>query len=126
MQLRTPLARARGLGSAKEGAHHWWNQRITAVALVPLALWFAVMVIEMAGASHAEVTSWLANPITAALMISLIVATFYHAALGLQVVYEDYVEPHGLMVAVNIVTKLACFFLAAASIIAVLKIAIGG
>ena len=126
MQLRTPLARARGLGSAKEGVHHWWSQRITAVALVPLALWFAVMVIDMVGASHAEMTSWLANPISAALMISLIVATFYHAALGLQVVYEDYVEPHGLMIAVNIATKLACFFLAAASIIAVLKIAIGG
>ena len=126
MQLRTPLARARGLGSAKEGAHHWWNQRISAVALVPLALWFAVMVIDLVGASHQEVTNWLANPINAALMISLIVATFYHAALGLQVVYEDYVEPHGLMIAVNVATKLLCFFLAAASVIAVLKIAIGG
>ena len=82
--------------------------------------------IDLVGASHQEVTNWLANPINAALMLSLIVATFYHAALGLQVVYEDYVEPHGLMIAVNVATKLLCFFLAAASVIAVLKIAIGG
>ena len=126
MQLRTPLARARGLGSAKEGVHHWWLQRMTAIALVPLTFWFVIAVIGHIGASHAEMVEWLGNPFSAALMVSLIVALFYHAALGMQVVYEDYVRPHGLMIAVTIGTKLLCFLLAAAAIISVLKLALGG
>ena len=126
MSLRTPLARARGLGSAKEGVHHWWMQRVTAVALVPLTLWFVASLVGMAGAEYAEMRDWVSHPVTATLLISLIVATFYHAALGMQVVYEDYVQPHGLKIVVDIATKLIFFAFAVAAIFSVLKLAFAG
>src|SRR5690606_5979046 len=85
MGLRTPLGRVRGLGSAKEGSHHWWMQRVTAVALVPLTLWFVASLLCLAGADHAPAADWLASPLTAVLMLLLIVATFHHLQLGVQV-----------------------------------------
>ena len=126
MTLRTPVGRARGLGSAKEGVHHWWMQRVTAVALVPLALWFVASLVGLAGADYAEVRDWVAHPLSATLLISLIVATFYHAALGMQVVYEDYVHPHGLKIIIDVATKLVFFAFAVASIFSVLKLAFAG
>src|SRR6516162_1518099 len=86
--LRSPLGRAIGLGSAKHGADHWWAQRVSAVALILLGLWFAASLIAHAGADHGAVVAWLRNPITAILMLLLVATTFYHAALGLQVVIE--------------------------------------
>ncbi len=124
MTMRSSLGRARGLGSAKDGVGHWWLQRMTAVALVPLTLWFAAAIICQAGAGHAEVTAWLASPFPAIAMILLSIATFYHAALGLQVVIEDYVSSEGLRLAAIVAVKLACCALAVASIFAVLKIAL--
>ena len=132
MSLRTPIARARGLGSAREGAHHWWVQRLTAVALVPLTLWFVISVIVMiaaadsADAGYAAMVEWLSGPISATLMIGFLAFGFYHAALGMQVVYEDYIEPKWLEVAVNVGTKLALAFFGIASIVSVLMIAFGG
>jgi succinate dehydrogenase / fumarate reductase, membrane anchor subunit len=125
-QLRSPLGRALGLGSAKEGADHWWAQRLTAVALVPLALWFVASVIALAGADHTKVVDWLASPLSAILMVLLIGATFYHAALGVQVVIEDYVHAEGVKFAALVLNKLIGFALAVAGIFAVLKIAFGG
>ena len=124
MTMRSSLGRARGLGSAKDGVGHWWVQRLTAVALVPLTLWFAAAIICQAGAGHAEVTAWLASPFPAIAMILLSIATFYHAALGLQVVIEDYVSSEGLRLAAIVAVKLACCALGVASIFAVLKIAL--
>jgi succinate dehydrogenase / fumarate reductase membrane anchor subunit len=124
--LRSPLGRAIGLGSAKEGVEHWWIQRLTAVALVPLALWFVASVIALAGADHVALTEWLSAPLAAILMLLLIGATFYHAALGLQVVIEDYVHGEGAKFAALVLNKLICFALAVAGIFAVLKIAFGG
>ncbi len=124
--LRTPVARARGLGSAKEGVHHWWLQRLTALALIPLALWFVASIVGLAGAPHAAVVAWLGNPLSAVLLILLIIATFYHAALGMQVVYEDYISAKWVEITVDVATKFACFLLAAVSIFSVLKIAFGG
>ena len=126
MSLRTPLARARGLGSAKEGVHHWWMQRLTALALVPLALWFAASVVGLIGADHAAMVAWLQSPLAVVLLIGLIVATFYHAALGMQVIYEDYIEPHGVRILVDVATKFLCFALAVASIYSVIKLSFGG
>ena len=94
--LRSPLGRAIGLGSAKHGADHWWAQRVSAVALILLGLWFAASLIAHAGADHGAVVAWLRNPITAILMLLLVATTFYHAALGLQVVIEDYVHSEWL------------------------------
>ena len=124
--LRTPVGLARGLGSAREGAHHWWVQRVSAVALVPLTLWFVVSVIGLTGADHDTMVAWVRGPITASLLIALIVAGFYHAALGMQVVFEDYLEPRWLEITAIVGTKLICAFLAIASVVSVLMIAFGG
>jgi succinate dehydrogenase membrane anchor subunit len=121
--LRSPLGRAIGLGSAKEGVGHWWAQRVSSIALVPLALWFVISVIGLAGADLDTVVTWLDNPVAAVLFVLLIAATFYHGALGLQVVIEDYVENEGAKFAALIVMKLAAFLLAALGIFAVLKLA---
>lgn len=126
MSLRTPLGRVRGLGSAKEGVAHWWTQRVTALALIPLAIWFVASVVSLAGADYAEVVIWLRAPVVAALMVLLLVAAFYHAALGLQVVIEDYVHEEGAKLAAILLVKAVCLVLALAGVFAVLKIAFGG
>lgn len=92
MSLETPLARVLGLGSAKEGVEHWWWQRLTAVALVPLAIWFVIAVIALVGASHAEARAWVTAPVNMVLLIAFTAALLHHAQLGLQVVIEDYVH----------------------------------
>ena len=126
MSLRTPIGRARGLGTAKEGTRHWWLQRISAVALIPLAVWFVAALVGLTGAAHAEVVAWLANPVVALLIVLLVAATFYHAQLGMQVVYEDYIHSHWLRISADGATKLAAAALAVAAVIAVLKVALGG
>ncbi|MEQ8967810.1 MAG: succinate dehydrogenase, hydrophobic membrane anchor protein [Azospirillaceae bacterium] len=124
--LRTALGRVRGLGSAKSGTEHWWLQRLTSVALIPLTLWFAISVISLVGAPYEEVRAWLARPWSAVLMILMLVATFHHAAAGMQVIYEDYIHSHWLRLAVDLATKGLAFLLAAYGVVAVLKIAFGG
>lgn len=126
MSFRTPMGRARGLGSARDGAGHWWAQRLTSIALVPLTLWFVASVVSLAGASHAEVAAWLGAPVPAVLMILMIVATFHHAQLGLQVVIEDYVHSEGLKIAGIVLVKFAAAALGLVSVFAVLRIAFGG
>ena len=125
MGLRTPLGRVRGLGSAKEGTDHFWAQRLTAIALVPLALWFVAALAAHAGADHATAKAWLAEPFTSILMILLVVAGFHHGQLGLQVVIEDYVATEWVKVLSIIVVRLAAVALGVAAIFAVLKIAFG-
>src|ERR1700733_13304943 len=124
-QMRSPLSRAIGLGSAKEGVEHWWRQRTTALLLVPLTLWFVVSVIGLVGADRQALAAWLHNPIWAVLMVLLIAATFYHAALGLQVVIEDYVHREGLKLAALIVMRLLCILFVLRGVLAVLKLALG-
>ena len=124
-RMRSPLSRAIGLGSAKAGAEHWWAQRVTALALVPLALWFVIAVIELAGADRALVVDWLRHPAPAVLLVLLLIATFYHGALGLQVVIEDYVENEALRVGLLIVIRLAAIVLAVLGVFAVLKLSLG-
>lgn len=124
--MRTPLGRAIGLGSAKEGVAHWWAQRVTAVALVPLTLWFAASLIAHLGAPRAAVLHWLGTPLPAILMLLLLGAGFHHLALGLQVVMEDYVEPPWARMAGIVLVKFAAYALAVAGAFAVLRIAFGG
>src|SRR5690606_7426635 len=111
MSMRAPLARVRGLGSAKEGVGHWWVQRVTALALIPLAIWFVGSVIALVGADYATVVNWLRSPVVAALLLLLILATFYHAALGLQVVIEDYVHDEPVKLAAILAVKGLCLLL---------------
>ena len=124
-RLRSPLARAIGLGSAKEGVEHWLVQRVTAVALVPLALWFVIAVIGLVGADYDTVLAWVGQPLPAILLVLLLIATFYHAALGLQVVIEDYIHGELARFGLVILTRLACIALAVAGIVAVLTLALG-
>lgn len=126
MTRRSPLGQVRGLGSAKEGVAHWWAQRLTAAALVPLVLWFAVSVITMTGADIAVVRAWVASPIVSILLVLLAIAVFHHAQLGLQVVIEDYVHTEWLKVASIVIVKFAAVALAVACIFSVLKIAVAG
>jgi succinate dehydrogenase / fumarate reductase membrane anchor subunit len=123
--MRSPLGRAIGLGSAKEGVEHWWLQRITAVTLVPLSLWFVSAIIRLVGADLDNVRDWVGNPLPAILLVLLLIATFYHAALGLQVVIEDYVHTELAKLGLLVVVRLACFALAVAGILAVVTMAAG-
>jgi succinate dehydrogenase / fumarate reductase membrane anchor subunit len=121
---RTPLARALGLGSAKSGAQSWWMERVSAIALVPLTVWFIAVIIAHTGADYTAFIAWLRNPISGVMMTLLLIALFYHAALGLQVIVEDYVHSSVKFVAL-IVVRLTCCALAVAGIIAMLRIAAG-
>ncbi|MGQ0676642.1 MAG: succinate dehydrogenase, hydrophobic membrane anchor protein [Rhodospirillales bacterium] len=125
MSIRSPIARVRHLGSAKDGTHHWWMQRLTAAALVPLTVWFASGVIAHVGAELSAVEQWLGRPVNAAAMILFVAAAFYHGALGMQVVIEDYVHHEGLKVAGVAAVKLLSALLALTSVVAVLQVAIG-
>jgi succinate dehydrogenase / fumarate reductase membrane anchor subunit len=122
--MRSPLARAMGLGSARKGVGHWWAERISAVALVPLTLWFVAEIIVHLGSDYGAFTAWMKSPTVALLMILLLVALFHHTALGLQVVIEDYVHSSARFAGV-LVAHLGCYALAAAGILATLKIAFG-
>ena len=126
MSLRTDLGRVRGLGSAKEGAAHWWAQRLTAVALIPLVLWLVGSIVELAGADIVAVESWIADPIVAVLLVLLLGTAFHHAQLGLRVVIEDYVHAEGLKIFSIVLVKFLAVALGASSIFAVLKIAFAG
>ncbi|MFA7429519.1 MAG: succinate dehydrogenase, hydrophobic membrane anchor protein [Rhodospirillaceae bacterium] len=126
MTLRSPLGRARGLGSAKEGVHHWWMQRLTAVALVPLIFWFVVSIIANVGADYNAMSDWLGSPFNATLLVLLLIAAFHHAQLGIQVVIEDYVHCHAVKTAAIIATKLVAVALGAYAVVSVLIVAIGG
>lgn len=126
MNLRSPLGRVRGLGSAKEGVGHWWAQRLTAIALVPLTLWFVISVIGLIGADHAAFTAWAGEPGISAMLLVLIVAVFYHAQLGLQVVIEDYVHDEAAKTAGIVAVKFATILLGVFSAVSVLKLAAGG
>ena len=123
--LRSPLGRALGLGSAKEGVGHWWAQRLTALALVPLALWFVVSVVELAGADRALVVAWVHQPLAAMLLVLLVIATFYHGALGLQVVIEDYVANESLRLGLVIAMWLLAIVFVVRGLLAILKLSLG-
>lgn len=126
MSLRSPLARALGQGSAKEGVHHWWAQRLTSVALVPLGVWFAVSVLSLPSLDHATVTAWIGQLWTTVFLILLVLSAAWHSQLGVRVVVEDYVHGSG---AKTLTLALVTFFhvvVAAAGVLAVLKVALGG
>ncbi len=124
--LRTPLRNARGLGSAKEGTGHWIVQRATAIALIPLIVWFMATMIAKAGAGHAEVTAFLAQPLVGILTVLLVVAAFHHMRLGLQVVIEDYIGKEGTRIALLLLVNFLAIGLGVAAVFAVLKIGFAG
>jgi succinate dehydrogenase / fumarate reductase membrane anchor subunit len=122
--MRSKLGRAQGLGSAKSGLHHWWAQRLTAIALLPLVLYFLASLLILAGASRAQVGAYIGEPWNTVLFLALIAALFYHLSLGLQTVIEDYVHVEGKRLATLLVVKGGIILLALASAVSVLKLAL--
>jgi succinate dehydrogenase / fumarate reductase membrane anchor subunit len=125
-QMRSPLGRVLGLGSAKEGVEHWWMQRLTAIAMVPLAIWFVIAALGMIGADRAAMVAWMHSPMSPVFAILLIVAVIYHLALGLQVVIEDYIHSEGWKLGLIIVMRLWCIVLVGRGVLAVLTLAFAG
>ncbi len=123
--LKSPLGRARGLGSAKDGVHHWMAQRITAVALIPLLIFFLTQAQEIVNADHETFVLWLAQPLHTIAMMLFIVSAFYHAMLGLQVIAEDYIHHEGLKISILVINKLAFITLGVAALYAVIRISFG-
>ena len=123
--FNAPLKNARGLGSAKDGTHHWIVQRLTAVALIPLVIWFAYSVATQIGSDYAAVVQWIALPWNTVLLVSFLATGFWHSALGVQVVIEDYVAGEFAKFTLLIASKLAHALLGLAAIISVLKISFG-
>ncbi|MEQ8709785.1 MAG: succinate dehydrogenase, hydrophobic membrane anchor protein [Rhodospirillales bacterium] len=124
--MRTALGRVRHLGSAKEGTHHWLAQRVTALALVPLTIWFVIQIIRHATGDHAAAIDWIGSPFNSLMMVLLIIAVFHHAQLGLQVVIEDYVHNEMTKLAGLLAVKGTCLLLAVYAVISVIRIALGG
>ena len=121
--MRSPLGRVRGLGASRSGTSHWWALRLTSIALVPLSLWFIVSVIRLAGLPHPVVMHWAGNPVNSVLLLCLVLATFYHMGLGLQVVIEDYIHDERLKLLSLLSMKGVTILLTLASLTAVLKLA---
>lgn len=125
MSLRSPLGRVQGLGSAKSGSSHWISQRVTAVALTLLGIWFVVSLLTLGGHGHERVTAWLGSPLQSVLAVLFVLVAAWHANLGLQVIVEDYVGARRTRVAVLVVVKFALIVAAVAGVLAVLRIAFG-
>jgi succinate dehydrogenase membrane anchor subunit len=123
--MRSALGKVRGMGSAKAGTHHWWMQRVTAIAMVPLVIWFVVSMAALASADHATLVAWIGNPLTTLLLVLFAFSTFYHMKLGLQVVVEDYVHVEGTKILTMLVINFFTLGVGLAAIIAILKISFG-
>jgi succinate dehydrogenase / fumarate reductase membrane anchor subunit len=126
MDYRSPLARVRGLGSAKAGTSHWWMQRVTAVALIPLSFWVIIFLDLSLNAPYQETVAWLASPFNTVCIVAWVLAVFYHAALGLQVVIEDYIAAEGVKIVAVWTVNLSFLLLALAALIAVFRILLIG
>ena len=120
--MQTPLAAARGLGSAKSGLHHWWNQRMTAVAMVPLVIWMVSLSILMTGAGYEDALVLVSYPANATVLILFVAVGFWHAMLGLQVILEDYVAAEGLRLILITLIRMFAVALAALSILSILRV----
>ena len=126
MSYQSPLARVRGLGAAKNGASHWWSQRITAVILVPLSIWLVISLVSMVGADHATVVAWIKSPLVIVYLVLFVAAMLHHTQLGLQVVIEDYVHSESVKLISLLVVKFAAIVLGLIAIVKLLNISFGG
>lgn len=125
MSLTTPLRQVLGLGSARSGVHHWWLQRLTSIALVPLSIWFAVSLITLPSLGYATLVVWMSQSLTALLLILLVLTATWHSRLGVQVVVEDYVHTPGTRALTMVLVNFLHVFIAAAGVFAILKVAFG-
>jgi len=126
MDMRSSLGRARGLGPTKEGYHHWWMQRLTSIAMIPLSFWFVYTIVNLIGADYDAMLAWADNHDNALMMVLFVVVMFHHLNAGMQVVFEDYVHTKWAKMAGQIIVKYGCFLLGASCVLAVLRLAFGG
>ncbi len=126
MDMRTPLGKVRGLGSAKEGTQHFWRQRLTAVANVPLVIFLVWLAVSLVGAPHGEVVEALSSPFASVLLLASILSITFHMKLGMQVVIEDYIHGEGTRFLLLVLNIFFCSAIALASVFAVLKLGFGG
>lgn len=126
MDLQTPLARVRGLGSARDGTQQYIIQRLTAIALVPLLIWFIISIVPLAGAPHAEIVAWMRTPFNTEWLILLILVVFYHLHIGLFEILEDYMHSDLPKTATMVLMKFFIIALTVAALLAVLRVTLGG
>lgn len=126
MDMRTPLGRVRGLGSAKGGTQHFWHQRLTAIANVPLLIFTVIILVRLNGATHAEAVVTLSNPLVALGLLAALLSVCWHMKLGMQVVIEDYIHSEPAKFALIILNLFFCAAMALAGSFAILKLAFGG
>ena len=122
--LQTPLSKVKGLGSAKDGTHHFWHQRLTALLLIPLVLWLGFSLAALPG-EYNTMIGWIEQPFVSVMLILVIIATFYHAQLGLQIVIEDYISSHSTRTLCIILNTFICLIFGVTGVVSVLKITFG-
>ena len=123
-ELRTPLSKVKGLGSAKEGTGHFWHQRLTSLLLIPLVLWVGFSLAALP-VDHATLVGWIQQLWVSVALVLLVIVVFYHAQLGLQIIIEDYISSHSKRTVTLLLTNLACLLLGTVGVISVLKISFG-
>lgn len=126
MESETPLAHARGLGSAREGAEHWWHERLSSVSTLLLFVWLGVSLLRLPDLSYGTIVEWLKVPVNTTAMLLLIVSSFWHGKLGLKVVIEDYVHEEGNKTILLMLLDFAVYAGGALALVSVLRIALGG
>ena len=126
MSLQSPLGRVLGKGSAKSGFHHWWVERVSGAALVPLGLWFAFAVAALPNYEHATVSQFIRQPCHAVLLVLLAATASYHSRMGLQVVVDDYVHSKGAKLVVTLLLNFIHAVLGVAMVLAVVRLSLGG
>jgi len=126
MKYRSPLSKAIGSGSAKHGFSHWWLQRVSAIALIPLTLWFVYSMVCLSASGYSEAITWLASPINATIMLLFTLTALFHGQTGLQTVIEDYIHTTWLNITLLLLVKFASVIMAVLAVISVLKVVLGG
>ncbi|MCK5812899.1 MAG: succinate dehydrogenase, hydrophobic membrane anchor protein [Cocleimonas sp.] len=124
--LRSPLAKAKGLGVSPDASHHFWLQRLTSLALIPLVIWFCFSIALLPGASHANVIAWLDSPFNAVMMVLIVLVSFQHAHLGLQVIIEDYIADYRYRLTAILMVKFISYFMMVLGVYSIIKISFGG
>jgi succinate dehydrogenase / fumarate reductase membrane anchor subunit len=123
--LRSSLAKAKGLGTSPDATHHFWLQRLSAIALIPLTFWFCFSIALLPEASYVSVIKWLQSPFNNLLMIVIVLLSFHHAQLGLQVIIEDYISHYGYRLTVLIISKFVSYLMMVLGVYSLIKIALG-